>query len=79
MPQPSIARIESGGVVPRIDTLDRLVAACGLEITTAPRAGAGVDRGPIRAMLALSPAERLRLATAEGRNLDRLLSSARRR
>jgi predicted transcriptional regulator len=26
--QPAVARIESGAVVPRVDTLDRLLAAC---------------------------------------------------
>ncbi|MGA9159830.1 MAG: helix-turn-helix transcriptional regulator, partial [Actinomycetota bacterium] len=29
IPQPTIARIEARTVVPRIDTLDRLLSACG--------------------------------------------------
>jgi transcriptional regulator with XRE-family HTH domain len=77
--QPTIARIESGAVVPRVDTLDRLLAMCGRALTSGPLPGAGVDRTPIRALLRLSPAGRLRLAAREARNLDRLLSGAARR
>jgi transcriptional regulator with XRE-family HTH domain len=76
IPQPAIARIESGAAVPRADTLERLLAGCGRELVSAPRPGAGVDRGPIRALLAVTPSERLRLATREARNLERLLRSA---
>ena len=74
--QPAVARIESGAVVPRVDTLDRLLAACGLEVSTSPRLGAGLDRTQIHAMLALMPTERLALATDEGRNLDAFLEAA---
>lgn len=77
--QPTVARIESHAVVPRVDTLDRLLAACGLELATVPRPGAGVDRTQIRDLLALSPGDRLRLAARDGRNLDRLLTRATRR
>ena len=79
VPQPTVARIESGAVVPRVDTLDRLLRACGQTLTSAPLPGAGVDRTTIRALLRLSPAGRLRLAAREGRNLDRLLSAAKHR
>jgi hypothetical protein len=77
--QPTVARIESRAVVPRVDTLDRLLAACGLELATAPRPGTGIDRTQIRDLLALSPGDRLRLAARDGRNLDRLLARATRR
>jgi transcriptional regulator with XRE-family HTH domain len=73
--QPAIARIESGAAKPRVDTLDRLLAACGVDLELARRLGAGVDRSQIRALLRLDPAERLRLATQEARNLDLLLGS----
>jgi len=75
VPQPTVARIESRAVVPRVDTLDRLLAACGVGLTVGPRPGAGVDRGPIRALLRLTPTERLRLAVDEARNLDRMLAA----
>src|SRR5436190_17868531 len=74
--QPAIARIESGAVVPRVDTLDRLLAGCGLTLELAPRPGAGLDRTASRRLLDLTPLERIRLATREGRNLERLARSA---
>jgi len=77
--QPAVARIESRAVVPRVDTLDRLLAACGLALATVPRPGAGIDRTQIRDLLALSPGDRLRLAARDGRGLDRLLARATRR
>ncbi len=39
------------------------------EASANPRPGEGVDRTAIRQMLALTPAERLRLAVEEARNL----------
>jgi transcriptional regulator with XRE-family HTH domain len=71
--QPAIARIESGAVVPRVDTLDRLLAGCELTLELVPRPGQGLDRTVIRRLLRLTPLQRLRLATREGRNLDRLV------
>ena len=73
VPQPSVARIESGAVMPRVDTLDRLLAACGARLEVAEASGSGIDLTTIDAMLELTPTERLRLAAAEARNLDRLL------
>jgi len=77
VPQATVGRIESGAVVPRVDTLDRLLAGCGRTLASVPAAGSGVDRTQIRELLALSPGDRLRLAAREARNLERLLSSAR--
>ena len=44
-----------------METLDRLLEACGRDVEMVARPGAGVDRTLIRQMLALSPAERLAL------------------
>jgi len=68
--QPAIARIESGRVIPRVDTLTRLLSACdfGFELRAAP----GLDRTAIRELLRLSPNQRLDLAAAEANNLSRL-------
>ncbi len=63
--QPAIARIEAGSVVPRIDTLDRLLAGCGAGLEVTPRLGAGIERDTIRAALRLSPGERLRMAAED--------------
>ncbi len=56
--QPTIARIESGRDNPRVDTLERLLEACGETMETLPRAGLGIDRSLIRELLALTPAQR---------------------
>jgi transcriptional regulator with XRE-family HTH domain len=37
VPQPTIARIEAGHQVPRADTLERLLRACGWQLDTTPR------------------------------------------
>ncbi len=73
IPQPAIARIEAGRTTPRADTLERLLRACGVELNLAPLAGEGVDRTAIRSLLALTPAERTRVAVEEARNLDKAL------
>lgn len=75
--QPSVARIESGGVVPRVDTLEHLLRACGYSLELTRRAGSGVDRTVIRELLRLTPRQRLDLAVTEANNLDRLLDAAR--
>ncbi len=69
--QPAIARVESGAVTPRVDTLQRLLAACGATLEVLPRLGDGVDRTSLRQMLRLSPLERLLSAAQEAANLDR--------
>jgi transcriptional regulator with XRE-family HTH domain len=79
VPQPTVARIESGTVVPRVDTLERLLRPCGRQLTTAPRPGTGVDRSQIVELLELSPRERLELLVRDARGLDRLTARTGRR
>ncbi|HVS63163.1 MAG TPA: helix-turn-helix domain-containing protein [Thermoanaerobaculia bacterium] len=76
--QPEVARVESGRSQPRIDTLQRLLRAAGYRLCLEPAPEANVDRTTIRRLLALSPAERLELATREAANLEDLLSATRR-
>lgn len=78
IPQPTIARIEGGRTRPRLDTLERLLRACGYEIAVAPLSGTGIDRTAMRELLRLSPTERARLATREARNLERAHANRRR-
>lgn len=73
VPQSAVARIERGTVVPRVDTLDRLLAGCGRGLEARPRLGRGLDRTGIRQLLALTPGQRARLAAREARNLAPLL------
>jgi transcriptional regulator with XRE-family HTH domain len=77
VPQSVIARIERSGVVPRVDTLDRLLAGCGEALESRPRLGQGLDRTAIRQLLRLTPAERALLAVREARNLQRVVDAAR--
>ena len=77
VPQPAIARIERGGVVPRLDTLDRLLAVTGNTIEVVPRLGAGVDRSLIREQRRLSPEERLDRAGRAARALSDFVSAVR--
>jgi transcriptional regulator with XRE-family HTH domain len=69
VPQSAIARIERGLQVPRTDTLERLLGACGHELRVAP-VDDGIDRQQIRDRLALPVAERARQAIAYGRMLQ---------
>jgi len=77
VPQSAIARIEGGSQVPRTDTLQRLLEACGFEMRIAPVRGGGVDRTQIAEWLGYPPAERLRRATGYGRMVTRLRSAKR--
>lgn len=65
--QPAVARIETGRVIPRVDSLDRLLGACEAALVVERRLGAEVDREPIRDLLRLEPAGRLARAAAEAR------------
>ena len=60
--QETIARIERGRIDPRVNTLDRLLEACGFGLESMPRLGIGIDRTLIRDLLAMSPEQRLRWA-----------------
>lgn len=70
--QPAVARIERGREVPRVDTLDRLLRACGDAVEAVPLAGAGVDRTVIRQLLRLTPAERAAAAVHDAAALARI-------
>jgi predicted transcriptional regulator len=77
VPQPAVARIERGGVSPRVSTLEDLLAAAGFTLEIGPRIGGGVDRTLIRAALQRSPEDRIRVATASAKNLSTYLRSVR--
>jgi transcriptional regulator with XRE-family HTH domain len=75
--QPAIARIERGVVSPRMDTMDRLLAATGGSMEVTRRLGDGVDRSLIQASLARTPEERVIAAGRAGRNLAAFLATVR--
>jgi len=65
--QSAVARIERGQQIPRTDTLERLLTACGFELQLGPVRGGGVDRDEIRRFLELTPRERAERGAAVGR------------
>jgi transcriptional regulator with XRE-family HTH domain len=69
--QPTVARIESGVVIPRVDTLDRLLRACGKDLELVERAGGGLDRTLIRERLKLSRPSALGSRSGNGRTHGR--------
>ena len=71
VPQASVARIERGVVIPRADTLERLLRGCGLTLAAVPTDD-GIDRTLIRDRLAMTPSQRSRLGVQEARATLRL-------
>jgi predicted transcriptional regulator len=67
--QPTIARIESSALDPSVSSLSRLLRACGTTLEAMPGTGDGIDRTVMRALLRLSPAERLARAAADAAGL----------
>jgi transcriptional regulator with XRE-family HTH domain len=76
MPQSTVARIERGQMVPRVDTFDRLLRAAELRVGVQPVPGAGVDRTLIRRLLQLTPEQRLESAANDGNAINRLVRAA---
>jgi predicted transcriptional regulator len=58
--QPVIARLEREGANPRLETLDKVIAATGLSLELSAGPGAGIDETMIVADLKLTPDERFR-------------------
>lgn len=59
--QSAIARLERGTANPRVNTLERVLSACGqkLELTSQPD-NPGVDESQVAERLRVAPAERLK-------------------
>ena len=79
VPQSQIAKIESGAVTPRVDTLDRFLRACDETLEAMPLLGIGVDRTGFREMRKLTPRERLESATSWSAGMRKLRGAARKR
>jgi transcriptional regulator with XRE-family HTH domain len=76
VPQPAIARIESGRVSPRVRTLDGLLRLCGERLDAVPWMDSGVDRTQIRERLKWTVAQRLDELESMAEDFARLKDSA---
>ncbi|HEY7536460.1 MAG TPA: helix-turn-helix transcriptional regulator [Gaiellaceae bacterium] len=65
VPQPAVSRIERDHGSPRVETLDRLLRACGKALELTDRPGVRVDRTLIRERLAMTPGARARRTALE--------------
>lgn len=72
VPQSTVARAELGTLVPRADTLERLLRAAGFTLSAEPRLGIGVDRSLIQLLLRRTPGQRVRSLRGEARALRKL-------
>jgi uncharacterized protein len=75
--QPVIARLEREGANPRLDTLEKVIAATGHSLTLSTGPGAGLDETMIIANLRLTPLERLRAFAQAYRSVSGLVHTAR--
>ena len=64
--------------MPRVDTFERLLEACGMDIELAHKRGEGVDVTLIEEMLRHTPEERLARAARTAAHLREAYGSARR-
>jgi transcriptional regulator with XRE-family HTH domain len=78
VPQSTVGRIEAGLLDPRIGTVERLLRACGMELSVVPRPGVGVDRTQLRERLGLTPRQRIEAAAAAASGVARIRGRARR-
>lgn len=70
-----VGRVESGRTDPRVSSLSRLLRACETTLEAMPGSGRGIDRAPIRHLLAMTPAERVALEDPAPRVLRALLDA----
>lgn len=73
--QPTIARIESGASIPRVDTFGQLLAACGVGLDTRPGLH-DVDMTQIDQLRSLTPAQRLDRSTEVARAITAIPKGA---
>jgi len=70
--QSVISRWERGADIPRVDTLGRILQACGFEVDLRFRRHDDVDRSQIDGQLALTPAERASYFDSGSRAFDEI-------
>lgn len=74
--QAVIGRIETGAVQPRVDTLMRLLRACGWELTAQLAPSPDVDRTDLRRVLRMGDQERQDYFLGSNENMLRLFGES---
>lgn len=74
--QPAVARWESGESQPRFDTLDRLLSACGFELSRELLPADDSVERQLRTQLALTPQQRVSQLVRTVRVIERARRSA---
>lgn len=74
VPQSTVGRIESGATIPRVDTLDTLLRACGHRLNADRDWSGGVDLSLIDMMLSMNTSERAAYGQASSENLAKALN-----
>jgi transcriptional regulator with XRE-family HTH domain len=77
VPQSTVGRIEAGTTMPRVDTFERLLEACGMDIELTHKRGVGVDVTLIEDMLDLTPEERIVRADRTAKHMREAYGPAR--
>ncbi len=77
VPQSTVGRIETRRLIPRVDTVERLLRAAGQTLATEPQIGIGIDRTLIQDLRRLTPDQRLRTAAAHAAAMTRFEASRR--
>lgn len=78
VPQSTVARIEAGTTMPRVDTFEHLLETCGMDIELTHKRGVGVDVTLIQQLLAMTPDERVQVGIREANQLSEVGVLARR-
>ena len=78
MPQSTIARLEAQGSNPRVQTLERVLAAAGAKLESGGALSGGVDETLVAQNLQLTPAERLERFSRSYANVRELTLAAKR-
>ena len=69
VPQSTVARIEAGTTMPKVDTFEHLLEACGMDIELTHKRGVGVDVTLIQDLLKLTPDERVQKGVRDAQHI----------
>lgn len=71
VPQSTVARIEAGTTMPRVDTFEHLLEACGMDIELTHKRG-DVDITLVEQLLRMTPDERVQQGLRDANHLEEI-------